>query len=650
MNNLLTPFLALVRRTHGRGQRGVALILTLFLLLILTALAVTMVVAVSSDLLINGYYRHYRSSFYAADSGATIVRQAMLSGLQGAISTTTFSQGTAPIGLGYDATVLSNIKNTYGSFTNATNAIAGGSGTGQAAQSWPASFQLDTAVNPPTLTLVSCANVGGTTAACFPPPAGGGITAYNYQYRYQFSVWGKSNASEKIRIDDAGYITFNVTGPPPTQMSFASYGTFLDQYASCSAQFVPGTLTGPFFTNGEWNFGSGTYIFTDSVGSHSSNASFWTSGNNCDSRNASSDGGIAPTFKSGFNRGQAKIDLPTDSFNQKQAVLDGTGYCGSSGCPNPTNAQMNAALMDVNKTAYPSGGASSGVFLSYTLGANPPSCPTGPCIEGGGILVEGNADSVQLSTSGASAQIFTIKQGSTTTTITVDPLANSGAGTTTFTNGSKTVVINGAPQQFDNTGADLRAATILYVDGNIGSNSSNKGLSGPGEGVAAIQDKAAVNVTANGTINITGDILYKTQPVSHDTNDALTSNSSNSGVLGIFTPGYNIAMDNQQSDKNIEIDASIAMIKAGGSGGWYNAGNDINNLTLVGGRIANAAINNVGDVNTRNIWYDRRFLTGGFAPPWFPSTTVTAPPATPPVANQHIQRTYWAVQSDYNNQ
>jgi hypothetical protein len=38
---------------------------------------------------------------------------------------------------------------------------------------------------------------------------------------------------------------------------------------------------------------------------------------------------------------------------------------------------------------------------------------------GGGIDVEGDA-SVQLSTSGSSAQVYTIKQGSTTTAITID--------------------------------------------------------------------------------------------------------------------------------------------------------------------------------------------------------------------------------------
>jgi len=38
-------------------------------------------------------------------------------------------------------------------------------------------------------------------------------------------------------------------------------------------------------------------------------------------------------------------------------------------------------------------------------------------------------------------------------------------------------------------------------------------------------------------------------------------------VLGILTAAGDVQMNNQQSNHNIEIDASIAMISQGGSGG-----------------------------------------------------------------------------------
>ena len=49
---------------------------------------------------------------------------------------------------------------------------------------------------------------------------------------------------------------------------------------------------------------------------------------------------------------------------------------------------------------------------------------------------------------------------------------------------------------------------MLYVDGNINS------LSGPGQGQAAIQDGAAMTITAADNVVVTGDVLYKT-PARH---------------------------------------------------------------------------------------------------------------------------------------
>src|ERR1700727_1681668 len=60
----------------GRApERGVALIITLLLLSMIMALSVGMVIAMSAETLIGGFYRNYRGSFYAADSGANIAVQ-----------------------------------------------------------------------------------------------------------------------------------------------------------------------------------------------------------------------------------------------------------------------------------------------------------------------------------------------------------------------------------------------------------------------------------------------------------------------------------------------------------------------------------------------------------------------------------------------
>ncbi len=63
------------RPSRSRNQQGITLVTTLLLLLLLIGMSLTMVLAVSSESLINGYYGRYRGSFYAADSGVAAARQ-----------------------------------------------------------------------------------------------------------------------------------------------------------------------------------------------------------------------------------------------------------------------------------------------------------------------------------------------------------------------------------------------------------------------------------------------------------------------------------------------------------------------------------------------------------------------------------------------
>src|SRR5436305_4589364 len=72
-------------RNHTRRQGGIALVTTMLLLLLLTAMSLTMVLSVSSDMLLTGYYGNYRGSFYAADSGINIARQQVVTSLNSSI-------------------------------------------------------------------------------------------------------------------------------------------------------------------------------------------------------------------------------------------------------------------------------------------------------------------------------------------------------------------------------------------------------------------------------------------------------------------------------------------------------------------------------------------------------------------------------------
>ncbi len=627
-----TSFSKTARPTRRwRTQRGITLVTTLLLLMLLMGMSLTMVLAVSSESLINGYYGRYRGSFYAADSGVAAARQQMMTNLKNAIPAG-FNPVTAPI------------ANTTTAGTNAQTAITAAFGNFtvvNTANSWQEQFKVTNVAVPPPNTVISCTPQGQSpsTATCAGPFTAS-PTAYIYSFPYSMTIVGQSQGTEVATLVDSGTIFLNASATAASyNQSFAAWGMFIGTYALCSADLVPGTITGPVFTNGSWNFSnSGPYTFTDPVGQSGAQAG-WDNGG-C-TASATPTNGINPTFAGGFNVSQPAVTLPPNSFNQEQAVLDGIGIASSA----PTNAQLNAALKNAAGTAYPTGGAASGVYVPYTVSGSP-SVKT---FTGGGIFVQGNA-TVTLSptTSSTTSQTYTIVQGGVTTTLTIDPAAGSAGTTTISTTGLGTQIINGVPQQLSSSGLSLGDATMLYVNGAI------TALSGPGQGQAAIQNGTALSVVSSGTndITVTGDILYKSEPVtmtgtptSNPPIDQLVPANNTGQVLGIFTAGGNVNLANTQSNGNLEIDASIATISASGSGGLVNTGNSINTLTIVGGRIQNT-IQNIG-ATTRNVLFDRRFLSGGFAPPWFPSTTVTPGPGVGGAVTATWKGTQWLNQTNY---
>src|SRR5947209_4868304 len=484
------------RRNKGKRnqkQGGIALVTTLLLLMLLTGLSLAMVMSVKSDMMINGFYRNFRGSFYAADSGLNIARRSIVTDLMAAIPAT-FSATTQPIPLGTETNVQTDITNKFGASHSIT-------GSGRAANSWPESYQI-TGV---TVSAPIC-TVSGGTGTCAAPV---GVTSYQYIYNYALTSAGRSQGTESTILTDRGSVTINITlKPVSSTMSFAGWGMFIDQSPICNGStLVPGTISGPVFTNDAWNFGtSGSYIFTDTVGSVSGAAGYQFSGS-CDqvAGNTDKKGNttIAPTFQSGFQLAQNKVPLPVNDFNQKRAVLDGKGTDNS-----PVNKNdLNNALQNISQSKYPTSGAGSGVWLPYSMDTG------SPVMTGGGIYVEGDASVVLSPLAGSSTgQVYTIKQGTSpsivTTQITIDPAANGGAGSTIFKSGSTTQTISGVPTQYDPaTGAAMQPDTMLYVNGNITS------LSGPGQGLPAIQDGTGLTITAANNVTITGDILYKTEPV-----------------------------------------------------------------------------------------------------------------------------------------
>jgi Tfp pilus assembly protein PilX len=653
-----------MRPDKDHSQRGIALVITLLILIMLIGLSVIMAISVGSQTFIAGYYKNYRSAFYAADSGVNVMRQAMLNEVTGDVPATVTS-GTAPLPTTEAATVLANINSTYGSWTSVAS-------TG----SWPEQFELSSGTA--SFSLSSCQVTwtgSGTGYTCTSlPPSPNVITGFSYVYAYSVTAIGQVQSNEQQSVTDSGTLTVNVSITPATGVStlFSAWGMFIDQANECDGTtLVPGTITGPVFTNGGFTFTPNTYIFTDNVGFGDSAAGFQFSDGTCQTPNgASSDTengthqSIAPSFNgaAGLQLSQNHIAVPTNSVNQEWAVLDGKGV-GAGDSTTPTGTQMNAVLINAaTGGAYPktNGTSTNAVYLPYTTTtANFPSGCAGPkCFTGGGIYVEGNATSVTLSATTTSIsgvthnlQTFQIVQGSTTTTIVEDLTA----GTTTFQTNSGTVTtINNLPINNDTSPAS--PATMLYVDGNIGS--GNTGLSGPTSGSgAAIQNNAEVTITANGNINITNNILYATEPVTTTQNQTVSyatttccngdaadfliplPASASTQVLGIFTANGNINLNNQNSSNNLEIDGSIAAFSPGGTGGIVNTGSAIGTLNIVGGRIQ-STIQNINST-TRNVYFDRRFANGSFGPPWFPTATVTPVNTSTTSTSVHVQRLQW---------
>jgi Tfp pilus assembly protein PilX len=627
-------------------ERGVALITTLLLLMLLTGLTLTMAWSARSDMLINGYYRNFRGSFYAADSGLNIVRQAAINQFNPGVGLpTTFAANTQPIPTGTDATIATTINAQYANFKPIT-----GSGQGNAANSWPEQFRLPTNSSF-QLSQASC-TVIGTPAPAPGKPAWSctnlppNTTQFTYVYNYSITVQGQSKGGENATLFDRGQITLvaNVVNASTTT-SFAAWGMFIDNSTICDGStLVPGTISGPVFTNGAWNFGTGKYTFTDKVGSAGAKAGYQNA--TCQQIAGPSGNGIAPTFQKGLSLGQPTVPLPTNDFNQQRAVLDGKG---SGGQPSPS--EMNNALKDPKGNPYPNSATkpSSGVFLPYSVDSSGNRTFTG-----GGIMVEGDA-SVVLTPSGSAGQTYQITQGTTTTTITINPTPQPGFpnGTTSVSvNGKSQPVISGVPSMFDPaSGAYMGYDTMLYVDGNI------TGLRGPGEGQPAINDSTALTITAAKNVTLTGDVTYKSEPVTLAASgttpaDTLIPTNDHGQTLGIFTAGGDIILNDTQVnaqgkfDGLMEIDASLATIAQGGTGGLVNPNGLINTLTIVGGRIQN----NIKNINTttRNVLFDVRYANGNFSPPWFPSTSLTlgglkAANFDPP----KIQRLSWQNQTSY---
>jgi hypothetical protein len=177
---------------------------------------------------------------------------------------------------------------------------------------------------------------------------------------------------------------------------------------------------------------------------------------------------------------------------------------------------------------------------------------------------------------------------------------------------------------------------MVYVDGNI------TGLSG------TVQNNTGITITALDNIQITGNLTYSSQPVTTPS-DTLVSNT-NAGVLGVYTTGD---INLNPSGSSLTTDASLAALSGQaigtGTSGFCTSGSvssctanqsDIT-WTIMGGRAEDQA--HGVNISSSTTYYDQRFASGTFGPPWFPTAQPQAgAPSTPATSGVTVSRTSWA--------
>ena len=359
------------------------------------------------------------------------------------------------------------------------------------------------------------------------------------------------------------------------QDNFAKYALFTNSQTTPSGGNVWFTdktnFAGPVYTNGRFNFAfnpSGT--FEEAIAQQEALTRFynngWTVLLNADS-NGNTD---VPVFNDTFTRNSAAITL--SSATQEQDMID-----------QATGGQTFG---------------SSGIYL-----------PNSANTLTGGIYIKGDSD-VTMSVDANNLPVYTVTQGGTVKTITVDQTNQQ----TIVDDGTSTQTYTGVPDGVDDVG------TLIYVDGAIDNF----------EGT--VQSNSKVTVASKNNIVISDNITYESYTPavnSPGTAGYVPPNADGAdNLLGIVTWQGDVeigtsAPDNVQIHGTILASSGIFQVKNYNNTGAGPRGT----ATLLGGAITDnygafglfsGATGQQLSGYGRNFVYDQR-LKVGEAPPYFPS-------------------------------
>ncbi len=516
------------------GERGFALISALLVVMLASILGLTFMSTVTGERSISSNVHIARGALLSADAGVRVTQQALANMAKAKLDSLVAAwSGVGPI-----------ISNPQGVF--------------------PAGAITTAGTNP---RFNASATIAFTDSTLQP-------SAQFYDYTYTTSATGGFGAAGSRSIQTTGILRVSV-----------SRGSFSDYLVFTNVHLTPGNnpiwftsntrFDGRVHTNGEFRFANKPE-FQDLVTSVDPEAWYNNKGDPVE-LNSDHNGTIdVPALYGGFDRNQAAIPLPTNAFSQQNAALGRD----PSDMTSPSNSQINTALgLGSGSSAPP-----TGVYVPHS----------GSDVSGG-IYIQGSVDRMTTSIDAYGNQVYAVKQGSTTTTITV----NASATTTRVVTGSTTTDYNGVPRG------------VSYVNGSVSD------LRGPdrvsGSPPPAIALDTQMLLASTGDIVVTRDVTYDGYP-----------NSQN--VLGLFSVNGNVRIGSTAPD-DMNLDAFVMATGSGKSFtvDGYDSGEPRGTFNLRGGMVeynygAFGTFNSsTGQQSTgfgRNFQYDRR----GVIPPYFPTT------------------------------
>lgn len=389
---------------------------------------------------------------------------------------------------------------------------------------------------------------------------------WDFSYNYRIDSSGtKSNISRNLKL--SGDFTVRVQ-----KDNFAKYALFTNSQTlpnGTNVWFTNRTnFAGPLHTNGRYNIAfNPSGVFDGDVTQTDSLTRFHNNGSSV-SLNSDHNGTIdVPTFNSSFTRGVTSITL-SSSVAQTDMANQASGN---------TTISTNGIYVPNNGTATT-----------------------------GGIYIRGDS-TVSLAVSGGNA-VYTIVQGATTKTITVNKTAN----TTTVVTGGTPTTYSGIPDGVDHLG------TLIYAQGNITS------LGG------TIQQDTALTISASSDVVIQNNLIYENYTAASGTPGTAGYSppdaTGTDNLLGIVSWGGNVRVGSS-APNDVNIHASILARNGYFQVDNYDSGSPRGTATVLGGVISNyygafgtfnsstgAAVSGYG----RNFVYDTR-MEDHEAPPYFPT-------------------------------